>query len=111
MSNPPARGDRRIATEESTLASNLPTLAESGVPGHDAWGWFAIPAPAGTPAAIIARQNAEIAQVLGQADLRAQYGGVGLEPLTSTPEQLAQLIRTETVTWTKVIKESGAKLD
>ena len=100
-----------MGKERSTLAPNLPTLAESGVPGYDASGWFAILAPAGTPPAIIARLNTEIIQVLRQPDLRTQFAGVGLEPLTSTPEQLAQFIQTETVKWTQVIKESGAKLD
>ena len=100
-----------MGKDRSSLAPNMPTLAESGVPGYDAAGWFAILAPAGTPAAVVARLNAEITHVLGQPDLREQFATAGLEPLPSTPEQLEQLIKTETTKWAKVIKDSGAKLD
>ncbi len=100
-----------MGKERSSLAPNMPTLAESGVPGYDAAGWFAILAPAGTPPAVVARLNAEITHVLGQNELRELFAAAGLEPLPSTPEQLAQLIRTETTKWAKVIKDSGAKLD
>lgn len=100
-----------MGKERSSLAPNMPTLAESGVPGYDAAGWFAILAPAGTPPAVVARLNAEITHVLGQNELRELFAAAGLEPLPSTPEQLGQLIRTETTKWAKVIKDSGAKLD
>jgi len=100
-----------LGKERSALAPGMPTLAESGVPGYESAGWFAILAPAGTPPAVVARLNAEIVQVLGQAELREQFAAAGLEPLPSTPEHLEQLIKAETVKWAKVIKESGAKLD
>ena len=100
-----------MGKERSTLAPTMPTLAESGIPGYDSAGWFAILAPAGTPPAIVARLNTEITGVLGQADVRELFSAAALEPLTSTPEQLGQLIRTETIKWAKVIKESGAKVD
>ncbi len=100
-----------MSKERSTLGPTMPTLAESGIPGYESNGWFAILAPAGTPAAIVARLHDEITGVLNLPEIREQFSAAGLEPLPSTPEQLGQLIRTETVKWAKVIKESGAKVD
>ncbi|OGA94725.1 MAG: ABC transporter substrate-binding protein [Burkholderiales bacterium RIFCSPHIGHO2_12_FULL_61_11] len=100
-----------MSKERSTLAPNMPTLAESGIPGYESFGWFAILAPAGTPPGIVARLNTEITTVLRLPEIRERFSSAGLEPLTSTPEQLVQLIKTETVKWARVIKESGAKVD
>lgn len=100
-----------MSKERSTLAPNLPTLAESGIPGYDSSGWFAILAPAGTPAAVVTRLNMDITTVLRLPEIQERFSAAGLEPLTSTPEQLEQLIKTETVKWSRVIKASGAKVD
>jgi tripartite-type tricarboxylate transporter receptor subunit TctC len=100
-----------LSKERSSLAPEMPTLAESGVPGFEANGWFAVLAPAGTPPAVVARLNAEITAVLRLPETRERFAAAALEPLTSTPEQLAQLMQAETVKWAKVIKDSGAKLD
>ncbi len=100
-----------LSRERSSLAPEMPTLAESGVPGFEANGWFAVLAPAGTPPAVVARLNAEITAVLRLPETRERFAAAALEPLTSTPEQLAQLMQAETVKWAKVIKDSGAKLD
>lgn len=100
-----------MGKERSTLAPDMPTLAESGIPGYEASGWFAILAPAGTPKAIIARLNAEITAVLRLPEIRERFAAAALEPLTSTPEQLGELMKTETVKWAAVIKQSGAKVD
>lgn len=100
-----------MSKERSTLAPNLPTLAESGIPGYDSSGWFAILAPAGTPPAVVTRLNTEITTVLRLPEIQERFSAAGLEPLSSTPEQLAQLIKTETAKWSRVIKESGAKVD
>jgi tripartite-type tricarboxylate transporter receptor subunit TctC len=100
-----------LSKDRSTLAPDLPTLAESGVAGYDSSGWFAILAPAGTPPAIVTRLNAEITAVLRLPEIRERFSAAGLEPLPSTPEQLAQLMKSESVKWAKVIKDSGAKVD
>lgn len=100
-----------MGRERSTLAPELPTLAESGVPGFEASGWFALLAPAGTPAPVVARLNAELNAVLRAPELRQQFAQAGLEPLTSTPQELAALMRSETEKWARVIKQSGAKVD
>ena len=100
-----------MSKERSSLAPEMPTLAETGVPGYEASGWFAILAPAGTPPAIIQRLNAELTAVLRSAEVRERFSAAGLEPLPSTPDELAQLMKAETQKWGKVIKESGATVD
>jgi tripartite-type tricarboxylate transporter receptor subunit TctC len=100
-----------MGKERSTLAPEMPTLAESGVPGYESSGWFGILAPADTPAAVLARLNTEITAVLRLPEIRERFAAAALEPLPSTPEQMAQLMRSEAVKWAKVIKESGAKVD
>ncbi len=100
-----------MSKTRSALAPEMPTLAESGLPGYESSGWFAILAPAGTPAAIVKRLNAEFGAVLRSADVRERFSAAGLEPMPSTPEELATLMKSETVKWAKVIRDSGAKVD
>ncbi len=97
--------------ERSPLAPELPTLAESGLPGFEAAGWFAILAPAGTPSAVINRLNAELDGVLRLPEVRQQFFNAGLEPLPGSPADLAALMKRETAKWADVIKRSGAKAD
>lgn len=100
-----------MGKERSALAPDMPTLAESGVPGYDAAGWFGILAPAGTPPAVLTRLNAEITAVLRLPEIRERFAAAALEPLPSTPDYMAQLMRAEAIKWAKVIKDSGAKVD
>ena len=100
-----------MGKERSALAPDMPTLAESGVPGYDAAGWFGILAPEGTPPAVLTRLNAEITAVLRLPEIRERFAAAALEPLPSTPDYMAQLMRTEAIKWAKVIKDSGAKVD
>jgi tripartite-type tricarboxylate transporter receptor subunit TctC len=103
---------RGLAVSTSTRAASapdVPTVAESGFPGYDAVAWYGVLAPAGTPAAVIARVNAEIGKALGAQDLRQRFAALGVDPAPSTPEQLDQLIRDETALWTKVIRSAGIK--
>lgn len=100
-----------LGAQRSQLAPDIPTLAEAGVPGYEAAGWFALLAPANTPPAIVNRLNTVINEVLNHPDTRRQFANVGLEPLGSSPEDLAKLMRSETEKWARVIKVSGAKID
>lgn len=100
-----------LSKERSSLAPEIPTLSESGVPGYESNGWFAILAPAQTPPPIVAKLNAEITTVLKQADVLEKFAQAGLEPLTSSPEQLSQYMKSESSKWSAVIKLSGAKVD
>jgi tripartite-type tricarboxylate transporter receptor subunit TctC len=92
-------------------APEIPTVAESGVPGFDAVGWFGVVAPAGTPPAILARLNAEIVDALGVPDVRQKLLAGGAEPATSTPEEFGRLIRAESEKWARVVKTAGVKVD
>lgn len=100
-----------LGKDRSSLAPAMPTLAESGIPGYESNGWFAVLAPAGTPAAIVARLNAELTAVLRSPEIHERFAAAGLEPLTSSPEELAQLMKAETLKWGKVIRDSGATVD
>ena len=100
-----------LGAQRSQLAPEIPTLAEAGVPGYDAAGWFALLAPAGTPPAVVSRLNSVINELLATPELRRQFANVGLEPLGGSSDDLARLMRSETEKWAKVIKVSGAKVD
>ena len=97
--------------ERSSLVPEVPTLAESGVPGFESAGWFAVLAPAGTPAAVIHRISSELNAVLRQPEMRQQFANAGLEPLPGTPAELSALMTRETAKWAAVIKHSGATVD
>ena len=91
---------------------DVPTLAEAGVPGYEATAWFGYLAPAGTPREIIDRLNAEIAKALESPDVRERLAPGGLSELPGgTPERFGAFIKTEIAKWSKVVKESGAKID
>jgi tripartite-type tricarboxylate transporter receptor subunit TctC len=93
------------------LAPELPTIAESGLPGFDINTWFGIFVPAGTPAPVVQRLHEEFVKALEAPDVRARMLGLGAEPVGSTPEQFAQYIRAEAVKYAKLVKASGAKAD
>jgi tripartite-type tricarboxylate transporter receptor subunit TctC len=105
---------RAIAVTSATrspAAPNIPTIAESGLPGFEATSWFALMAPAGMPKDVLARINAETIRVMTLPDVKEKLSTLGLDAASASPESLASLIQVETVKWAKVVKESGAKLD
>jgi tripartite-type tricarboxylate transporter receptor subunit TctC len=105
---------RAIAVTSATrsaAAPNIPTIAESGLPGFDATSWFALLAPAGLPKEMLARINAETLRVMNLPDVRDKLFQLGLEVAPGTPESLASYIQQETTKWAKVVKESGARPD
>lgn len=95
----------------SAMLPNLPTIAESGVPGYQAATWYGILAPAGTSKAIIARLQTEIAKVLQAAEVRERLLAQGADPSSNTPEQFGSFIKSEMVKWAAVINKTGAKPD
>jgi len=97
--------------QRSAVLPDLPTVAESGVPGYHAELWYGILAPAKTPKEIVARLNAEIVRALQIPELRGRLAGFGVEPRTSTPEEFARLIVTDTARWAAVVKASGARVE
>ncbi|HEV7803507.1 MAG TPA: tripartite tricarboxylate transporter substrate-binding protein, partial [Burkholderiales bacterium] len=90
---------------------DMPTVAESGVPGYDASGWFGVLVPAGTPRAIVERLNVAIAKGLATNDARVRLGALGGEVAASTPEQFGAYVRTEAAKWGKLIKTLGLKAE
>jgi len=97
--------------KRSATLPDVPTVAESGLPGFDVANWLGVYAPANTPKTVIQRLNAELAAVMADADIRRQLIEQGVEPMHTTPEELAALMRRDTAKWAKIVKVSGAKLD
>lgn len=100
-----------LGKSRSSMAPDIPSLNESGLPGYDASGWFGILAPASTPPAIVQRLNTELTAVLRSPEIRERFASAWLEPLPSTSEEMAALMKSETTKWARVIKESGASVD
>lgn len=99
------------ATKRSVVAPEVPTIAESGLPGYEVENWYGVLAPAGTPGEIVSKLNAEIVKVLQRRDVRESLNTQGFEILQSTPEQFTAFMKTELAKWAKVVKLSGAKAD
>jgi tripartite-type tricarboxylate transporter receptor subunit TctC len=97
--------------KRSSIAPDVPTLAEAGLPGFEVGSWQGVFAPARTPPAIIKRLNAEIVKILGMPDVREKLGGLGAEIVADSPEEFAAFVKAEVVKWSDVVKKSGAKVD
>ena len=98
-------------SKRSAVVADLPTVAESGVPGFDATAWVAMFAPAGTPREIIARANSDLARGLATPELREKIAGLGAEAAGGTPEEFSAFHKAELVKWAKVVKASGARVE
>jgi tripartite-type tricarboxylate transporter receptor subunit TctC len=96
--------------KRSPAAPDVPTVAES-LPGFEATTWFALFAPAGTPKPIIDRLHTETVRIFKLPDVQERLQKLGLEPIVSTPDELARYQASEIVKWSKVVKESGASAD
>jgi tripartite-type tricarboxylate transporter receptor subunit TctC len=103
------RGLAVTSVKRAAALPELPTVAESGVPGFQATAWIGLAAPAGTPRALVERINREVIAVVNEPETRQQFLGRGLEPAAGTPADYAQHIRAEIERWSKVIKEAGIK--
>lgn len=95
----------------SARLPQLPTVAESGLPGFEVSAWFGVLVPAGTPGQIVSKLNAGIAGILNDPAIRERLVSEDFEVITSTPEQFASHIRSETVKWARVIKVTGIRAD
>ena len=95
----------------STVLPEVPTVAESGMPGYESTTWYGFLGPAGLPREVVTKLNAAIVSAVAGKDLRERYIALGAEPETSTPEAFATLIRNDIPAWAKVVKAAGAKAE
>ena len=95
----------------SSVLPDTPTVSEAGVPGYEATIWLGVVAPAGTPAPIVERLNAEIRKIADSAEVREAWGKQGATPLVMTPAQFTQYLHEDIAKWAKVIAQAGIKLD
>jgi tripartite-type tricarboxylate transporter receptor subunit TctC len=89
----------------------VPTIAESGVPGYEATLWLALAAPAGTPGEIVQRLHAEVGKALQDPELRHSFLAAGVEPALLGPQELGAFMRTEYDKWGKVVRDTGATVN
>ncbi|MEO7339220.1 MAG: tripartite tricarboxylate transporter substrate binding protein [Caldimonas sp.] len=89
----------------------VPTLAEAGLPGYAAYVWLGLLAPKGTPAAVVARLNAEVKAALATSEVKTYFNDAGIEAVGSTPEEFDAYFREERDRWSRVVKDTGAKID
>ena len=92
-------------------APELPTIAEAGLPDFEVTSWYALVAPAGTPAPVIEKLNAEIVKALASADVRERFASQGFEPVGNSPAEFATMQKAESTRWARLAKESNLRLD
>jgi tripartite-type tricarboxylate transporter receptor subunit TctC len=98
--------------ERSAIAPDIPTMAEAGIAGYEIAPWFAAYAPAGTPAPIVNKLQAEMARILRLPDVRAAFvDQQGMTIIASSPNELAAHMQREIVKWREVVKATGARAD
>ena len=99
------------SAKRSATLPDVPTIAEAGVPGYEVSPWFAVFAPAGTPAAIVNKINAALIDAMKQPDTVAKFETIGAEPIGTTPQQLATHLDKELARWGALIKERNIRMD
>jgi tripartite-type tricarboxylate transporter receptor subunit TctC len=97
--------------KRSPTAPEIPTVAESGLPGFEVSVWFAVLAPAATPKPILERLNQLLVKALQAPDVRERLGSQGAEPVGNTPEQFTQVMKRDLAKWAKVVKDADIRLD
>jgi tripartite-type tricarboxylate transporter receptor subunit TctC len=95
----------------SPAMPEVPTIADSGLPGFEVSTWYGMLAPAGTPRPIVDRLNTEIVRILQTSDVRQRLSAEAFESPADTPDQFAAVIKSEVVKWAKVVRETGARVE
>jgi len=103
------RGLAVTGAHRLSIAPDLPTVAETGVPGYEASPWYGFLVPTGTPQDVISRLHAESVKSLRQPEVKERFAGTDLEPIGSTPEQFGTYIVNEIAKWGKIVKASGMR--
>jgi tripartite-type tricarboxylate transporter receptor subunit TctC len=86
---------------------NVPPIAEQGLADYNVSLWFGMWAPAGTPPAVVQRLNSQVAAILRNADVREQFGKLGITPLPMNPQEFAQHVRSEIAVYQRIVKQAG----
>jgi tripartite-type tricarboxylate transporter receptor subunit TctC len=97
--------------QRSTVAPEIPTIAESGLAGYEATTWYGILAPAGTSRAIVDALQQHTAEIVKQGDVREKLLAQGLEPVGNKPAEFGSIITAELVKWSKVVAAAGVKAE
>jgi tripartite-type tricarboxylate transporter receptor subunit TctC len=97
--------------QPSASVPDLPTVAASGLPGYSAMPWLGLVAPARTPQPVVDKIYSNLAQILQQPDVKAQFTGLGLDIIGSDPKTFAAFIRQDVTTWAKVARDSNIRLE
>jgi tripartite-type tricarboxylate transporter receptor subunit TctC len=105
------RGLAVSTAKRSPAAPDLPTMAESGLPGFEQSAWHGLLAPAGTPHAVVAKLNADVLRVLRMPDVLAQFAGQGFDLIGSSPGELADFIKRDLAKYEKLVKSAGIRID
>lgn len=98
-------------TQRSVLFPSVPTVAESGVPGFEVNVWFGMQVPAGTPKPLVERMNRDIVRVLKEPEIIKKFRDQGVEVIASTPIAFSQLLQSEVLKWTQVIRDANIKVE
>jgi tripartite-type tricarboxylate transporter receptor subunit TctC len=93
--------------KRSSLAPDVPTIAEAGMPGYEFEAWYALFAPAKTPRAVVAKVNADVNRALQQAEVRQRLSAIGMEPLGGSEEAFTKYFQAEIAKWAKVIRDAN----
>ena len=97
--------------QRSRLLPDVPTVAESGLPGYEAMPWLGFVAPAGTPAPVVNKLHAELMEVLKEPEVQDKFRSLGLDIIGNSPKEFGEFLKKDIVKWAKVVKDSGAKAD
>ncbi len=113
---PPAKEGRLVALAvtgkvRDTALPDVPTISENGLPGFEVRNWIALFAPAGTPPAVIGRINSELVKFMSRPETKAQFSTMGRNAVTTTPDELSALVRSDTTRWANVIRSAGLKFE
>jgi tripartite-type tricarboxylate transporter receptor subunit TctC len=97
--------------QRTAVAPDVPTIAESGIPGYEAVQWYGVLAPTQAPKEIITRLHRDLSSILHTAEVKERFAADGGDPGGNTPEEFARYIKTETEKWARVVKEAGIKAE